>query len=71
VQDPTLRWSLNNGQSSADVLNVTSFAEQWSIPVDFTGLSTIRVTVDNVWNGVTSPVVVSAVMVATDAASST
>jgi hypothetical protein len=71
VQDPTLRWSLNNGQSSADVLNVTSFAEQWSIPVDFTGMSTIRVTVDNVWNGVTSPVVVSAVMVATDAASST
>lgn len=71
VQDPTLRWSLNNSQSSADVLNVTSFAEQWAIPVDLAGITSIRVTVDNVWNAVAVPIVVQATLVTTDAMSAT
>ena len=51
--------SLVNAQT-AQTAQMTSYAEMWSIPIDTTGISTVRLVVDNIWNAVASPVVASA-----------
>ena len=45
---------------TATVSQLTTQAEMWAIPVDLTPWANIRVVVDNVWNLVTSPIIVKA-----------
>lgn len=63
--NPTLNWSLTGAQT-AGVAIATSYAEMWSIPLDLSAVTMIRLTVDNVANAVTQPVNVKADLVFAD-----
>lgn len=69
AQDASLTASIQNTQTSGNI--VSTFAEEWSIPINLEGVTRLRFVTDNVHNGVTQPIVVQALIITTDAASAT
>jgi len=57
--NPTLNQSLANAHNSGSGILV-SHAEQWSFPIDTSGITSVRFVVNNVWNAVAAPYMVQA-----------
>lgn len=61
--------ALNNSLTGAQTAGVAigvSHAEQWSFPIDVTALTRVRLVVNNIWNAVAQPYLVSAKINTTD-----
>jgi hypothetical protein len=60
---PTLMQSLQTGHTGGvGGAILVSHAEQWSFPIDLTGITSIRFVANNIWNAVAQPYIVSAKM---------